>query len=142
MLSLPAGARPGAGEVDAISTIVAERLLRIDEGALGDGSLEALARDLGVTSRHLRRAVHAELGISPIELAQSRRLALAKQLLHDTPLSMTEIALSSGFGSIRRFNAASFSPAALCSSRWPRWTTKPFVLTSFPPRPRPMRIRL
>ncbi|MGO9709281.1 MAG: AlkA N-terminal domain-containing protein [Polyangiaceae bacterium] len=97
---------PGGARVDAISTIVASAVARIDEGALGDGSLEALARDLGVTSRHLRRAMHAELGISPIELAQSRRLALAKQLLHDTPLSMTEIALSSGFGSIRRFNAA------------------------------------
>jgi AraC family transcriptional regulator of adaptative response / DNA-3-methyladenine glycosylase II len=97
---------PGRSRIDATSAIVAGAVARIDEGALSGGSLDDLARDLGVTSRHLRRAVHAELGVSPIELAQSRRLALAKQLLHDTTLSMTEVALSSGFASIRRFNAA------------------------------------
>ena len=97
---------PGSARVDAMSRIVAAAVARIDEGALADQSLDDLARELGVTSRHLRRAMNAELGVSPIELAQSRRLALAKQLLHDTALSMTEVALSSGFGSIRRFNAA------------------------------------
>jgi AraC family transcriptional regulator of adaptative response / DNA-3-methyladenine glycosylase II len=97
---------PGSSRVDSTSAIVAAAVARIDEGALGERGLDDLARDLGVTSRHLRRAMHAELGVSPIELAQSRRLALAKQLLHDTRLSITEVALSSGFGSIRRFNAA------------------------------------
>ena len=81
-------------------------MARIEEGALTDESLDDLARDLGVSSRHLRRSMQSELGVSPIELAQSRRLALAKQLLHDTSLSMTEVALASGFASIRRFNAA------------------------------------
>ena len=47
----------------------------------------------------------AELGVSPIELAQTQRLLLAKRLLGETALSQTEIAFASGFGSVRRFNA-------------------------------------
>ena len=97
---------PGRSRIDATSAMVAGAVARIEEGALGSGNLDDLAQELGVTSRHLRRAMHAELGVSPIELAQSRRLALAKQLLHDTPLPVTQVALSSGFGSVRRFNAA------------------------------------
>ncbi len=97
---------PGRSRVDAVSAVVAGAVARIDEGALNEGSLDDLARELGVTGRHLRRAVHEELGVSPIELAQSRRLGLAKQLLQDTGLTMTEVALSSGFASIRRFNAS------------------------------------
>ena len=85
---------------------MAAAVARIEEGVLGEATLVDLSRELGVTARHLRRAMQAELGVSPIELAQSRRLALAKQLLQDTSLSMAEIAFSSGFASIRRFNAA------------------------------------
>ena len=58
-----------------------------------------------MSDRHLRRVTEAELGVSPIELAQTQRLLLAKRLLGDTPLSQTEIAFASGFGSVRRFNA-------------------------------------
>src|SRR6185295_7751703 len=54
--------------------------------------------------RHLRRAMEAELGVSPIEYAQTKRLALAKQLLHDTRLPLTDVAFASGFKSVRRFN--------------------------------------
>ena len=50
--------------------------------------------------------MQSEVGVSPIELAQSSRLALAKQLLHDGAASMTEVAHASGFSSVRRFNAA------------------------------------
>ena len=71
-----------------------------------EGSLESLAGELGVTSRHLRRAMQAALGVSPVELAQSRRLALARQLVADTTLPLAEVAFASGFRSVRRFNAA------------------------------------
>ncbi len=97
---------PGTSRTDATSRIVAGAVARIEAGALNDASLEDLAGELGVTSRHLRRAMHDELGVSPIDLAQTQRLALAKRLLHDTALSMTEVAMASGFASIRRFNAA------------------------------------
>ncbi len=97
---------PGGARMDAASRVVEAAVARIEAGALNDAGLDALAADLGVTARHLRRAMHDELGVSPIELAQSQRLALAKRLLHDTSLSMTEVSMASGFASIRRFNAA------------------------------------
>lgn len=92
--------------VDAVGTLVEQALELIGEGALNDDSLAALASRLGVSERHLRRTLTERLGVSPIELAQSHRLALAKQLLHDSELSLTEIAFAAGYGSVRRFNAA------------------------------------
>jgi AraC family transcriptional regulator of adaptative response / DNA-3-methyladenine glycosylase II len=77
-----------------------------------------LAASLGVSDRHLRRITESELGVSPIELAQTQRLLFAKRLLGDTRLTLTEIAFASGFGSVRRFNALfksryNLSPRAL-----------------------------
>lgn len=96
---------PGHAPVDAVDTLVRAATARIAEGALNEGSLDELAADLGVSARHLRRALEDTLGVSPVELAQSRRLALAKQLLQDTALPLTEIAFAAGFQSVRRFNA-------------------------------------
>jgi len=97
---------PGTSDIDAVDALVARAARRIAEGALNDDSVDVLARELGVSARHLRRATEARLGVSPIELALSRKLALAKQLLQDTALPITEIAFASGFRSVRRFNAA------------------------------------
>jgi AraC family transcriptional regulator of adaptative response / DNA-3-methyladenine glycosylase II len=108
---------PGNAPVDAIDGLVAAAARRIGEGALNERSVSALAREIGVSERHLRRATEARLGVSPIELAQSRRLALAKQLLHDTHLSVTEIAFAAGFGSVRRFNAVFASRMGAAPSR-------------------------
>jgi AraC family transcriptional regulator, regulatory protein of adaptative response / DNA-3-methyladenine glycosylase II len=96
---------PGAGPVDAVPRLVAAASARIEGGSLNEGSVDDLAASLGVSARHLRRAVQAELGVSLVDLAQSRRLALAKQLLQDTSLPMGEVALAAGFSSLRRFNA-------------------------------------
>ncbi len=46
----------------------------------------------------------------PIQLLLTRRLLLAKQLLTDTTLPITEIAFASGFSSLRRFNDAFNTP--------------------------------
>jgi len=97
---------PGGGPVDALPRLVASAVARIEAGALNEGSVDGLAAGLGVTGRHLRRAMLAELGVSPVDLAQTRRLALAKSLLHDTALPLAEVAFAAGFGSLRRFNAA------------------------------------
>lgn len=96
---------PGNAPVDAIDALVAVATQRIAEGALNDGTIDDLANELGVSSRHLRRATEAKLGVSPVELAQTSRLALAKQLLQDTALPVTDIAFAAGFRSVRRFNA-------------------------------------
>jgi AraC family transcriptional regulator of adaptative response / DNA-3-methyladenine glycosylase II len=98
---------PGAAPVDALSRVVAAALRLIEEGALSDGTtIDELASSLGVSDRHLRRAMQAELGVSPLALAESRRLALARQLIVDSALPMTEVAFASGYRSVRRFNAA------------------------------------
>ncbi len=101
-----AAAPASPASVDATARLVARAVARIEAGALDDGSLEGLAAELGVTDRHLRRVVQDAVGAAPIELAQTRRLAMAKQLLHDTTLPLTEVAFASGFASVRRFNAA------------------------------------
>lgn len=87
----------------------AVRLLDAPEGwARGSQgpTVARLAEHLGVSDRHLRRIFEAALGVSPLQYLQTRRLLTAKQLLTDTPLPITQVALSSGFGSVRRFNAA------------------------------------
>jgi AraC family transcriptional regulator of adaptative response / DNA-3-methyladenine glycosylase II len=78
---------------------------RIAAGALNGRGVAELAAELGVTDRHLRRVLERELGVSPVELAQTHRLLLAKQLLVDTDLPVTRIAYASGFQSLRRFNS-------------------------------------
>lgn len=98
---------PGSASVDRVGRLAAEASARIERGALdGNGSLAALATELGVSARHLRRVLEKELGVSPMDLAGSHRLATAKRLLTDSDLSMSEIAFASGFNSIRRFNDA------------------------------------
>lgn len=97
---------PGRAPVDAVPHLVARAVRLVDEGFLNRGSVEALSDRLGVTARHLRRAMQAELGLGPLDLAQSRRMALAKRLLQDTALPVGDVAHASGFSSVRRFNAA------------------------------------
>src|SRR3989344_5433245 len=70
------------------------------------GILVQQAERLGVSDRHLRRIFEAALGVSPLQYLQTRRLLTAKQLLTDTPMPVTQVALASGFASVRRFNAA------------------------------------
>ncbi|MEO8718846.1 MAG: AlkA N-terminal domain-containing protein [Burkholderiales bacterium] len=96
---------PGNASVDARSRLAQAAASLIEDRTLDAQSLEALALRLGITDRHLRRAFGAEFGVSPIEFAQTQRLLLAKRLLTDTALPVTEIAFASGFGSLRRFNA-------------------------------------
>lgn len=96
---------PGVATVDAVGRLVGAAMAGIEEHVLGTAGVGELAASLGVSDRHLRRVTAAELGVSPIELAQTQRLLLAKRLLRDTPMSVTEIAFASGFGSVRRFNA-------------------------------------
>jgi AraC family transcriptional regulator of adaptative response / DNA-3-methyladenine glycosylase II len=96
---------PGLASVDARSRLVGAAIAGIEEHALSSARVGELAASLGVSDRHLRRITETELGVSPIELAQTQRLLLAKRLLSETSLSQTDIAFASGFGSVRRFNA-------------------------------------
>lgn len=76
----------------------------IAAGALDRDSVSDLARRVGIGDRHLRQLFHQHLGTSPTAVAQTGRVLLAKQLVTETDLSMTDVAMAAGFGSIRRFN--------------------------------------
>ena len=95
---------PDLGAWRGVSNTVFRGLVLIEAGALDEGDVEALAERLGVGERQLRRLFRQHLGASPVAVAQTRRVLLAKQLIHETRLPMTEVALASGFGSVRRFN--------------------------------------
>src|SRR6266542_2460000 len=97
---------PGRAVLDAVSRLARAAAERIAAGALNGRSVADLARDLGVSERHLRRALEREIGVPPLGLAQTHRLLLAKRLLVDTDLPVTRVAYASGFQSLRRFNAA------------------------------------
>jgi AraC family transcriptional regulator of adaptative response / DNA-3-methyladenine glycosylase II len=92
------------------SAILAQQAARLldEPDAWSDAppTVELLAARLGVSDRHLRRIFEAQFGVSPIQYLQTRRLLTAKQLLADTTLPVTQVALISGFASVRRFNAA------------------------------------
>lgn len=86
------------------SSIVTRGLQLIEDGFLDEKDVASLAGRLGVSDRQLRRIFRQHLGASPIAVAQTRRVLLAKQLLQTTDLPIVQVALASGFGSVRRFN--------------------------------------
>jgi AraC family transcriptional regulator, regulatory protein of adaptative response / DNA-3-methyladenine glycosylase II len=79
-------------------------LAQIQHDGLFDASLEDAAARIGVSSRHLRRAVEQECGVSPLELVLTTRLLFARRLLSTTSLPVSRVAFGSGFGSLARFN--------------------------------------
>jgi len=95
---------PGYAAVDANRRLAQSAARLIEDGRLQDASLADLAATLDVTDRHLRRVFQEEFGVAPVEYAQTQRLLLAKRLLTDTDLSILDIAMASGFASLRRFN--------------------------------------
>jgi AraC family transcriptional regulator, regulatory protein of adaptative response / DNA-3-methyladenine glycosylase II len=96
---------PGTPAWCGTSNTVSRALRLISESGLEDGGVEVLAEKLGVGSRHLRRLFLKHLGATPTAVAQTRRAHFAKKLIDETSLPMNHVALASGFGSVRRFNA-------------------------------------
>ncbi len=97
---------PGTPGWLGTSSTVSRALRLIEESGLEDGGVESLAERLGIGSRHLRRLFLRHLGATPSAVAHTRRLHFAKKLIDETNLPMHQIALASGFGCVRRFNAA------------------------------------
>lgn len=115
---------PGPGGawsvMDASRTLARQAAALLDArtaDAGGEASVASLAARLGVSERHLRRIFVAEHGVTPLQYLQTRRLLLAKQLLTDTRLPVTQVALASGWRSLRRFNAAFADSYRLSPSR-------------------------
>ncbi len=122
---------PGQAPADAADRLTSAAVQQIEAGSLQEQSVTDLATKLGVSDRHLRRVLLENLGVTPVQLAQTHRLLLAKQLLTDTSLPIIDVAFASGFRSLRRFNALflerySFPPTALRKS----YQNRKDVLTS------------
>jgi AraC family transcriptional regulator of adaptative response / DNA-3-methyladenine glycosylase II len=99
-------AAPGTPAWLGTSAVVRRALRLIDNGFLDHRSVEELANQLGLGSRHLNRLMVQHVGAPPLSVAQTRRLHFAKRLLDDSSLSITEVAFAAGFNSLRRFNSA------------------------------------
>ncbi len=97
---------PGSNAWQGTDTSFQRALRLIDEGALQHASLPQLAERLGISDRYLRRLFQERLGLSPKAYALYGQVMFAKKLLHETSLPITDIALASGFNSLRRFNDA------------------------------------
>ncbi len=95
---------PGTPVWSGTSTTVSRALRLIANGDLDETDLPTFATRLGITERHLCRLFGQHLGASPNAVAQTRRLHTAKRLIDETNLPMTQVALSSGYSSLRRFN--------------------------------------
>ena len=113
---------PGMPVWRGSSSTVTRALRLINDGALDQGSVATLCDRLGVTTRHLAELFTNHLGASAKTVARTRRLQFAKKLIDETSLTMAEIALSSGYGSVRGFNdhfvqTYSRSPGSLRKAR-------------------------
>lgn len=108
----------GETPLDAVPRHARHALAQIAGGALNGRTVPALARSLGISERHVRRALGREVGASPFRLALAQRLRAATELLTDTRLSITHVAYESGFQSLRRFNVAFRERFQMSPSEW------------------------
>ncbi|MQA85282.1 MAG: helix-turn-helix domain-containing protein [Streptosporangiales bacterium] len=99
-------ASPDSPDWDVRGDLIGRGLRLIAEGVVDAESVRGLASRLAVTERHLHRVFVAELGVGPLALARTRRVQLARRLLEETSMPVTDVAFASGFGSVRQFNAS------------------------------------
>lgn len=95
---------PGHPEWNRRADLVGRAMTLIDDGVVDTDGVAGLASRLGVSERHLRRELNAAVGTGPLQLARTRRLWLARLLLDETNLTVTDVAFAAGFGSLRQFN--------------------------------------
>ncbi|GHT78534.1 AraC family transcriptional regulator [Actinomycetota bacterium] len=95
---------PGAAPIDAPARLAGRAAVIIEEDERAANNVNYLAEQLQISERHLRRVFEDEYGVSPVRYLQTRKLLLAKSLLTDTKLPITDVALTAGFKSVRRFN--------------------------------------
>jgi len=108
---------PNSPAWKGVNTTLDRGIRLIDEGALQEGSLEHLAARLGISDRYLRQLFNKHLGMPPKSYALYQQCLFAKQLLHQTKLPITQVALASGFDSVRRFNDCFKSQLKLTPSK-------------------------
>src|SRR4051794_41687577 len=97
-------AAPGSPEWDVRGDLAARALRGIEAGVVDAEGIPGLAGRLNVSERHLHRVLVGEVGVGPLALARTRRAQTARVLIENTALSLSTIAFSAGFASIRQFN--------------------------------------
>ncbi len=97
---------PGWSTTDISSQLAVAASAMIDKQLHNNPRVTDIAGRLGVSDRHLRRIFEDHFGVSPVDYLQTQRLLLAKRLLTDTAMSVTDVAGAAGFGSLRRLNAS------------------------------------
>lgn len=108
----------GEAPLEAVPRLANTAVDHIASGALNAQSVAELASTLGMSDRHLRRAVKREHGVTPARLALTQRLRTATTLLTDAQRTITDIAFASGFRSVRRFNAAFREAFGMSPTAW------------------------
>ncbi|ANQ18698.1 DNA-3-methyladenine glycosylase 2 family protein [Vibrio natriegens] len=97
---------PGSWAWRGVETTFQRAISMIDKGELHHHSVCELAERVGISDRYLRMLFEQYLGMSPKQYAQYQQLMFAKQLLHSSSMSVTEVGFAAGFNSTRRFNDA------------------------------------
>jgi AraC family transcriptional regulator of adaptative response / DNA-3-methyladenine glycosylase II len=97
-------ASPGSPQWNERADLVARAMRLIADGVVDRDGVPGLAARLGYSSRQVERQLRAELGAGPLALARAQRAQTARVLIETSALSMTELAMASGFSSIRTFN--------------------------------------
>ena len=120
----------GETPLDAVHTLARHAAEQISAGALNGRTVKSLASDLGASERHVRRALDRAIGASPIDLALANRLVVATELLASTNASVTHIAYTSGFQSLRRFNVVFRERFQMSPSEWRRRITASLTANS------------
>ncbi|WP_340682102.1 AlkA N-terminal domain-containing protein [Amycolatopsis coloradensis] len=97
-------ASPGSPQWNERADLVARAMRLIADGVVDTHGVSGLAARLGYSVRQVERHVRAELGAGPLSLARAQRAQTARLLIETTGLSMIDVALAAGFGSVRTFN--------------------------------------
>ncbi|HEY0639425.1 MAG TPA: DNA-3-methyladenine glycosylase 2 family protein [Pseudonocardiaceae bacterium] len=97
-------ASPGSPLWNERADLVARAMRLIADGVVDRDGVPGLAARLGYSVRQVERQLVAELGAGPLAIARAQRAHTARLLVETTSLPMGEVALASGFSSIRTFN--------------------------------------
>lgn len=124
---------PGYSEFEQDSEIVKLTIQSFEQLNFGPQAVKKCASMIGISSRHLSRVFKEKLGVSPMDYIMTKRLLMAKRLLTDTHLKITDIALASGFGSLSRFNTAfkkhyTLTPSAMRKSSFASSNTEGIMI--------------
>lgn len=81
-----------------------DALVYIESNFTSDITLSSMAKELGYDDEYLSRAFNRAMGVGFKALVNQYRCDRAQYLIENTRDSMTDIALASGFQSVRSFN--------------------------------------